>query len=583
MIIRSSIFRKLLLGSALLILVSLLGADLLLTSFTAEREQSLARQQMARTVRLVAPELISNPPASLQKWAEEVDASAGARVTLIDSTGTVLVDSRHDPETMENHATRPEVQEAVAKGEGTAIRRSATMGVDFSYFARAINLPSHRGAVLRLAIPLTQVGSSIAAVQLRILQASAAGALIAFVLAYGIARSFTRRVRRIENYAAELVRADYSGRFAAEGDDELGQVARSLRIMAEHFRGMMDRLAHESSRRDAILGSMVEGVVAVESNLQIIFYNQAFAQAVHARMPPPDGLSLLQVVRDQALQKLLARVIATRQQARERMSLIPADGRTFDVQAAPLSSPGGTGALATLHDITELERLERVRRDFVTNISHELRTPLAAIHGYAETLLDGALEDAEQSRRFLQVIAAQSARISDLASDLLTLSEIETERLPVSTERVSAIEVAEDALHDVARRADERQVLTYLNAADDVYVAGPKGRLQRAIRNLLLNAINYNRPGGEVRVDVRGVDGTARISVTDNGIGIAAQDIPRVFERFYRVDKARSRETGGTGLGLSIVRHTAERLGGSVAVESQLGKGSVFTLILPAA
>jgi two-component system, OmpR family, phosphate regulon sensor histidine kinase PhoR len=584
--VRTTIFRKLLLTSILLICVTLASADFLLTRYTAERERALVQQQMAQSLRVIALALTANPPKNLQQWASDTDAAIASRVTLIDSSGVVLADSRHDPETMENHSQRPEVIAALAGQPGSAIRRSATLDIDFCYYAIPLDSPGHPRAVLRLAIPLTQVASSISTVRALILRASAFAGLIALLIAYFMARRFTRRVRVIENYAAELVNADYSGVLAAEGDDELGSVARSLRTMAEHFRRMLARLAQESSLREAILGGMVEGVLAVESDLRVTFYNQAFARAVHAPTPTPDGLSMLQVIRDPALRELLSRVIATRAPVRERMSLLHADGRIFEVQAAPLATQdaiGATGAIATFYDITELERLERVRRDFVANISHELRTPLAAIHGYTETLLDGALEEPGNNRKFLEIIAAHTSRLSNLAFDLITLSEIEAERIPASTDRISAVELAENALRMVTAQANERHIKTFLNAADDVYVAGQKGRLQRALSNLLLNGINYNHPGGEVRVDVRLVDSTARISVTDTGIGIASQDIPRIFERFYRVDKARSRDTGGTGLGLSIVKKTVERLGGSVVVDSQLGKGSVFTLVFPAA
>lgn len=291
---------------------------------------------------------------------------------------------------------------------------------------------------------------------------------------------------------------------------------------------------------------------------------------------------MLHVVRDPGLRELLAKVITTGAPASERMSMINAEGRMFEVQSAPLREGDSVGALATFHDITELERLERVRKDFVANISHELRTPLAAIHGYAETLLEGALEDPANNRKFLEIIAAHSIRISDLASDLLTLSEIEAERTQPPAERVSAIELVENALHMVETQAQERRVHAFLGTADDVYIAGHRGRLERALSNLLVNGINYNQAGGEVRVDVRRVDGTARISVSDTGIGISSLDLPRIFERFYRVDRARSRKTGGTGLGLSIVKNTVERAGGWIAVDSELGKGSVFTLVFPA-
>ena len=580
---RSPIFRKLLLASVLLIGSTLGSADFLLTRYTAARERSLVQQQMARSMRVIAPTVASVAPQNLQKWAEDADSKLGSRVTVIDSGGVVLADSRHDPETMENHRERPEVRTALSGRPGSSIRRSATLDVDFYYYAVPVELAARTNAVLRLALPLEQVGASIAAVRLLILRASAFAALVALLIAYYIAQTFTRRIRRIQSYASELVNEDYSGTLAVEADDELGSVALSLRAMAEHFRKMLALLARESARRETILSSMVEGVLAVDHDLRVTFYNEAFARVVHARTPVPERLSMLQVVRDPSLRALLARVIASGVPVRERIALINADGRAFEVQASPLDEEGKTGAIATFHDITELERLERVRKDFVANISHELRTPLAAIHGYTETLLDGALEDAENNRRFLEVIAAQTVRLTDLASDLLALSEIEAERIPVPGERISVLEAAENALHLLEGQAKARDVRVLLGAADDVYVEGQTFRLERAISNLLLNGINYNRPGGEVRLDVRRDGQTVRISITDTGIGIPFEEIPRIFERFYRVDKARSRQTGGTGLGLSIVKHTVERMGGSIAVDSQLGKGSIFTLILPAA
>ncbi|MGA7239731.1 MAG: ATP-binding protein [Bryobacteraceae bacterium] len=582
MIFRGSIFRKFLLTSVALIAVALGIANLLLTRYTSERERFLVQQQMAQSLRLLSSEFVSNPPRDLQLWANHTDEILRSRVTVIDSAGIVLADSRHDPETMENHRQRTEVVAALAGHSGSAVRHSATMDIDFSYYAIPVEMPGRGRIVLRLAVPLTQVAASVAAMQSLILRASLAAALIAIILAYFIASVFARRIRRIENYAKELVKEDYSKTLLLESDDELGSVARSLRSMAEHFRKMLDLLSQESSLRAVVLESMFEGILAVEHNLHVTFFNNAFARAFRVATPNV-GQPVAQIVRDPALHTLLSRVIRTRVPAREKISLINPEGRIFDVQAVPLIEGGTAGAIATFHDITELERLERVRRDFVANISHELGTPLAAIQGYAETLRDGALEDAENSRRFLNIIISHTERINRLASDLLMLSEIETERTPALAERISVVEVAENALRAVAANADEHRVLAYLNAADDVYVTAHRGRLERAISNLLLNAINYNRPDGEVRIDVQRADATARISVVDNGIGIATQDISRIFERFYRVDKARSRDTGGTGLGLSIVKHIVERAGGSVVVESQLGKGSIFTLVFPVA
>jgi two-component system phosphate regulon sensor histidine kinase PhoR len=577
LIFRGSVFRKFLLTSVALVAVALGIANILLTRYTAERERSLAQQQMAQSLRLLSSEFVSNPPKDVQLWANRTDEILHSRVTLIDSGGVVLADSRNDPGTMENHRERPEVIAALAGRSGSAVRHSATMDIDFSYRAIPLDVPGRPRIVLRLAVPLTQVAASIAAMQSLIFRASLAAALIAIILAYFIARLFARRIRRIENYAKELVNEDYSKTLLAESDDELGSVARSLRSMAEHFRKMLEMLSQESSLREVILDSMFEGILAVEHSLHVTFFNDAFARAFRIGAPNP-GQPVAQIVRDPALHALLSRVIRTRIPARERMSLINAEGRIFDIQAAPLIERGNGGAIATFHDVTELERLERVRRDFVANISHELGTPLAAIQGYAETLRDGALEDVENSRRFLNIIISHSERINRLASDLLMLSEIETERTPAPAERISLLEVAENALHAVAAYAEEHRVLPYLNAAEDVYITAHKRRLERAISNLLLNAINYNRPDGEVRIDVRRTETTGRISVVDNGIGIATQDIPRIFERFYRVDKARSRDTGGTGLGLSIVKHIVESAGGRVLVEANSAEGRASRL-----
>jgi two-component system phosphate regulon sensor histidine kinase PhoR len=582
LIVRGSIFLKLLLASVALIAAALGAADFLLTRYVAERERFLVQRQMAQSARLLNAELVSKPAQDLQLWANRSDKALQARVTIIDNGGKVLADSRHDPETMENHRERPEVIAALAGRAGSAVRRSATLNIDFSYYAVPLDLPDRGRMVLRLAVALTQVAASIAEVQSLILRASLAAALLAMALAFFIARGFTRRIRGIENYAKELVNEDYSREPAVGSNDELGSVTRSLRSLADHYRKLLALLSQESSLRTVVLDSMFEGILAVEHDLHVTFFNRAFAQAFHTEASNV-GKPVSQIVRDPALNALLSRVIHTRSPARERISPVSADGRIFDVQAAPLMDQGGAGAIATFHDITELERLERVRRDFVTNISHELGTPLAAIQGYAETLRDGALDDTDNSRRFLNVIISQTERINRLTSDLLMLSELETGRAPALAERISVVEAAENALRSVAEQANEHRILTYLNAADDVYIVAPEGRLERALSNLLLNAIHYNRLHGEVRIDVRRDGATAVVSVVDNGIGISSQDASRVFERFYRVDKARSRDTGGTGLGLSIVKHIVERAGGRVAVESELGKGSIFTLIFPAA
>lgn len=302
-----------------------------------------------------------------------------------------------------------------------------------------------------------------------------------------------------------------------------------------------------------------------------------------ARVPLPERIPAVQLVRDPEFLELLRRVVSLGQPMRRRLTLSAAAGRVFDVQGAPVGEHPAAGAIAVLHDITELERLERVRKDFVVNISHELRTPLAAIRGYAETLLDGAAEDPESNRKFLEIILRNTVRLGDMASDLLALSELEAEREPPPSEKISVREVAGAALRSVENAAVAHNVDVYGGAIEDIHVMGQRFHLEHALVNLLDNAIRFNRAGGEVRLEAVRSNDRVRIQVTDTGIGIPFQELARIFERFYCVDKARSRETGGTGLGLAIVKHVVERMGGTVGVDSRVGKGSVFTLEFPAA
>jgi two-component system phosphate regulon sensor histidine kinase PhoR len=500
----------------------------------------------------------------------------------VDSTGKVLADSEADPATMENHAGRPEMAAALSGREGSAIRYSVTLKRDLLYLAVPLMLNGNPGHVLRLAVPLEQVDQAIADVRRRIWQVSLPAGFLAMAVAYIWSRALSRRIGQAQTFAEGLVHARFPEPLPPGPSDELGALSKSLNRMAEQLRDTLERLRLESARRDAILSGMVEGVLAVDHELCITFCNEAFAGAVGAQYPVQERLPVLEMVRDPAFLDLLTKVLVTGEVKKGRLQLAAAEGRWFAVQAAPLDLSSGRGALAILHDVTDLERLERVRRDFVANVSHELRTPLAAIQGYTETLLDGALEDAASNRKFLEVIKAHAIRLNHISSDLLALSELESEADVIPTEAVPLGQVIDAALHTVESEARLRNVTIHRGGAADHLVVAHRLRLEQVLVNLLDNAVKFNRPGGEVWIEFgRNSGGMLRIAVADNGIGIPSEDLPRIFERFYRVDKARSRKVGGTGLGLSIVKHAVERMGGRVAVESELGKGSKFTILLP--
>lgn len=408
-------------------------------------------------------------------------------------------------------------------------------------------------------------------------------ALLALFVGLLVSRALTSRVRRLKRAAEGLLGAEAQPGVLSDPNDDLGSLERSLTGVGHELRGLVSNLRFESARREAILSGMAEGVLAVDPDLKVTFCNQALLAAIGFRGRRHEGFGLLQLVRDPALYELIRSVRTTGEPGTLRFHLSADTPHTFEAQARPLAMPSGRGVIAIFHDITDLERLEQVRKDFVANVSHELRTPLAGIIGYADTLLDGALDDTANRQKFVEIIRANAVRLGSIAADLLVLSELES-GADQETEMVSVRAALESGLLTVDSEARERRVHVIREDMQDLYVAGSRLRLEQAFLNLLANAIKFNRPEGEVRVRVvQADDGRTAVVISDTGVGIPSQDLPRIFERFYRVDKARSRQVGGTGLGLSIVKHVIERMNGTVTVESQVGKGTTFQVLLPAA
>jgi len=582
-VFQSPLFRKLLVSAFVLIAGTLLVLDSFLTTGVAKRETQSVQHRLTAEARILKGEVADVDPARLKNWTKEASKRSQTRVTIVDPQGTVLADSERDPETMENHANRTEILQAHRGQVGVSVRYSTTLSRDLCYVALTF---SYRGAasfILRLAVPLQELDAAVAAVRWWLLGTSLVALILGMLIAYVFSMRFTGRIRHLQSFAERLVETKASQEIWSEADDELGSLARSLNRMAAQLRDSLDQLSMESARREAILSSMAEGVLAVDQQMRITFCNESFARVTGIPVPLPQRAPLLEVVRDAGLFDMLAQVLASEQPLKGRLELPAANGRSFEVQVAPLSASPRQGAIAVLHDITDLERLERVRKDFVANVSHELRTPLAAIRGYADTLIDGALEDPENNRKFLEIISAQAAQLNNIASDLLMLSELESDRAEAGKpERFFVHNVVDNALRTVESEARMRDVRLIRGQVEEASVSGSKTRLEQALVNLLDNAIKFNRPFGEVRIDITRVpERRVCIMVADTGIGIPSGVLSRIFERFYRVDKARSRSVGGTGLGLSIVKHVLERMNGRITVESELGKGSVFTVTLP--
>jgi two-component system phosphate regulon sensor histidine kinase PhoR len=403
-------------------------------------------------------------------------------------------------------------------------------------------------------------------------------------MAWIFARALAWRIGRIKSFADHVLVASAENAPLPDEGEETAALNTSLHRMGSRIRELVERLSLESARRDAILSSMAEGVLAVNRQLQVVFCNRALLNALGLRRPVHEGMPVQDLIRDPGFLDMIAEVLETGEPVTSKLQLPGKEISVFEAYAAALAMPPDRGALLILHDITGLERLERIRRDFVANVSHELRTPLTAIRGYAETLLDGALEDVDNNRHFVEIIQAHAIRLNNIASDLLTLSDLESGRTDSEGGAIAVDDAVNTAYLTVEAEAKIRGVHLVRGAPTGLRVNGHALRLEQALVNLLDNAVKFNRQGGEARIE-GGLtpEGRVFVSVSDNGSGIPSDDVPRIFERFYRVDKARSRAVGGTGLGLSIVKHVVERMGGTIKVESRLGRGSTFTILLPAA
>lgn len=561
--------KKRIIAGLVLLAAFLIAVDFYVAHFVFREQTASLERRLTIQAQMLAAQLPS------EATVRDVAARAQATVTVVDRNGTVLTQAGQ----IIQSADQPEIRAALNGKVESAIRKDIAGGEEFLYVAAPVgNSPA---AAICLATSLEPARARSAALFYRLLAIFLIGQALAAGFAYWLLNSLSRRAARLEAYAEHLLNPNVAVQDLPVENDALGALAQSLQRTAARFGKLVETLELEGARRETILASMLEGVLVVNKDLRVTFCNDSFARAIGARIPVTAGIALLELVRDPALIEILTRALATGGRVEKRITLLSAADHSFEVLAGPLAGSPQPGALAILHDVTQLERLERVRKDFVANVSHELRTPLAAIRGYAETLLDGAIDDRENNRKFLEIIMRQATRLTNIAADLLTLSELESNAGAGQPHLVSVSAVLESALRTVEPSAQVRGITLKGGKIDDVKVNGRELRLEQVFVNLLDNAIKFSRPNGEVLIEVQSVDGKARITIADSGIGIPSEDLPRIFERFYRVDKARSRDVGGTGLGLSIVKHVIEQMGGTVAVDSRLGEGSRFTITVP--
>lgn len=574
-----------------LILAVLLAVDLYSARVLRSDAIRNANNQLASLLNLAQAEMPSTTDlAQLRAWVNSV-AKGGARVTLIDSEGNVLADSARDPEALQNHSDRPEFEQALQTGTGQSVRMSPSQHRELVYRAVRFDRPSGPPLVLRMALNLEQVDLSVRELRQRLLASWVVVMLLGGIVSLWFSQAFALRVERLKAFANRLAEGDFRPMPLDDSHDELAELAHALNDTALRMDRSIASLSGERNRSSAILRSMVEGVAVIDAQQRLVFCNRAFSEILNLDSAAAEGRPVIEVVRNSDLLGLIRRALVGDEGLQSDIVTGIVQPRSFSVTAAPVkpldsiaSSTAGkpSGAVVVLHDVTELRRLERVRQDFVANVSHEFKTPLTAIQGFAETLLAGAIDDPTANRRFLEIIREHAARLARLTDDLLKLARIEAGKLEVQFLPVSVEDLVEGCAETTRLKAGRKQISLDFHLPPDLpAVLGDAGLLHDVLQNLLDNAVQYTPAGGRITVSASAGARDASVTVTDTGIGIPLADQERIFERFYRVDAARSREAGGTGLGLSIAKHIVEAHGGRLSVESSIGHGSQFSFSIP--
>jgi two-component system phosphate regulon sensor histidine kinase PhoR len=567
--VKSRIFVKLFLAALVVIAACTVSLDLLIGRTWENMLRGEIETSLRQKAQMFASRVADASPGSLRQMTEQAAPAAGARITVIDSTGKVLADSEGNPGTMENHATRPEFVTALKGQIGSATRLSKTIGVDLLYVA--VPIP---GGAVRMAYPLSSIREANGEIRRDLLEGSAVAGLLALLLAFVATQSIGRRLLRITDFAERVAAGDLSARIQEGAGDEISHVASALDKTARKLEEGFSALENSRQTLETLLNSMQEAVIAVAQDERVLWANQRMERLLPSgvRLSAP----LVQSVRDPEILASVKTALTTRDVTMARAAKI-FSGRVFDVTAAPM--PGG-GAVAVLHDQTEIERVEKTRRDFIANVSHELRTPLTSIQGYAETLLESR-EVPTELREFVEIIRKNAMRMARLTEDLLVLARVESGEQKLNFQPAMPSQLLDDAVQTFHELAITRGIeISVMNTASSAVLVD-RDAIHQVFTNLIDNALKYGDQGGKVLVGACESEDGVQFYVRDFGSGISSEHLTRLFERFYRVDKARSRESGGTGLGLAIAKHVVRAHSGTIRAESELNHGSTFYFTLP--
>lgn len=528
----------------------------------------------------------------LQALAGQLAGLSEARLTFVAPDGTPLGDSLNDPAGMDNHLDRPEIREAIEHGIGYSVRHSDTVDTDMMNAAMAVKDEAGQlVGFIRMGMNLEDISATTGRLWMLLVGGLAAYFLIAALISYRLARGLTKPLEKATQVAKQISRLNYQARVHVDSSDEFGQLAKAINSMADSMQIQMARIQEGESRLKNVLDNMISGVLLIDKEGSIVLMNRTAEDILGYSAAELVGSKFGETNRHQELTRLIDECLEQQQHIRDDLLFYYPAERVLEANLVPVTASGEyNGIVIVLHDITAIRRLERMRSEFVANVSHELRTPITAVKGFAETLMAGALDDRETAMAFLKIIYDESDRLNRLIEDTLALSKIESKKSGLQFAPIELDVFIEGAIGMVGREAASRGITVEQQVDEGLFIEADEDRLRQIVINLLTNAINYTPEGGKVKVSVEAFlahdesgaeDDKVRITVKDTGIGIPKKDVPRIFERFYRVDKARSRSSGGTGLGLSIVKHLVELHRGTIKVESDVGVGTSFMIEIP--
>lgn len=537
----------------------------------------LFKQQISRS-------LAENNFEKIDSLCKEAGSKSATRLTVILPGGKVIGDSDEMTERMRNHADRPEIKKALELGQGYSLRFSNTLGTNMMYLATSLKHDDKVIAVVRASVPISAIDSELKIIYSKIIYAVFVAAIITAIISLILSRRISEPIETIRKTADRFAAGDLNHRLAINKPTELAILAQAMNEMAKQLQDRIDTITSQRNESDIILSNMVEGVIAIDANSHIVKINKAASELLNIELETACNRNLEEVIRNVEIQKIAKETLKNEGITEADILISGTEPKYLKSHGKALTDEAGNcnGAVIVLADMTRVKKLENIRRDFVANVSHELKTPITSIKGFVETLQDGAIKNPEETKRFLQIVSKHANRLNAIVDDLLSLSRLEEnkDKRRLLFEMNSVKKPIEDAIELAKTKADKKNITISHNCPDDIKAKIDQPLLEQAVLNLIDNAIKYSKEDSEINVTVETTDKEVSIYVKDNGCGISAKHLERIFERFYVVDKARSRKLGSTGLGLAIVKHIAQVHGGYVEVESKPEIGSTFSIHL---